>query len=245
MIRGASEEFIKVYALGEYGAVMTGRLVFPQYNDDLHSVVEIKTIEGVDVVIGWDFGLTPACLITQFADGRVLAIKEFTTEHMGLQELAETLVLPYLRAAFTHNEVITSVCDPSGSAGVATDNVSCITVLGDLGLDTSGASTNAIVPRIEAVNWFLNRLSAGQTAILISRTGCPMLRKGLLGKYCYKRIRSFGEDKYRDMPDKSHPFSDIQDCLQYISLHYNDLGGVDRKPFKADDYRLPAQSMWV
>ena len=245
MLNGASEEFIKVYILGDYGIVISGKQVYAQYNDDVHSVDSIKIIDNESVIIGWDFGLTPACLIAQFVGGQLRIIKEFVTEWMGVQELAETIVIPYLHANFK-NSVIISRCDPSGSSGMATNTISCIQVLCNLGVTTAGAVTNAIVPRIEAVNWFLNRMSGGQPAIIISRIGCPNLRKGFLGKYCYKRLRVLGEDKYRDMPDKTHPFSDIHDCLQYISLYYNDQRArQDEKPFNIREYTLPSNSVWV
>ncbi len=32
-----NEQFVNVFCLGKYGLVSTGKLVYPEYNDDIHS----------------------------------------------------------------------------------------------------------------------------------------------------------------------------------------------------------------
>ena len=175
-------------------------------------------------------------MVSQLVNNQLRIIKEFTTDRMGITELAETLVLPYLRREFNGHQII-STCDPSGNKGSDTDTMSCIQILYELELPTFGALTNAITPRIEAVNFFLNRLNDGKSAIIISKHNCPILRKGFLGKYGYKRVRIIGKEKYRDVPDKSHPYSDIHDCLQYTALYYAGiLKSGNKKPFNANDW---------
>jgi len=244
LANGATEEFIKVYVLGEYGAVIAGKLVYPQYNDDLHSVPDLIKDDDAEVLIGFDFGLTPCCLIMQLINGQLRCLKEFTTDRMGITELAESIVIPYLRREFPNNPII-SVGDPSGVKGMDTDTNNCIQILCDLGLPTQPAASNVINTRIEAVNGFLNRMANGKPALLVSRSGCPNLRKGFLGKYNYKRLRVLNEEKYRDVPDKTHPWSDIQDCLQYGALHYN--MNVIKTGIKSNirDYMMPSTSMWA
>lgn len=51
-----SEEWVKVYVKGEYGFVLEGKPVFPEYNDIIHCR-ETKTINTEPVYRGWDFGL--------------------------------------------------------------------------------------------------------------------------------------------------------------------------------------------
>ena len=53
--------------------------------------------------------------------------------------------------------------------------------------------------------------------------------KGFNGGYCYKRLRTVsgaGEERYAEGPDKSNPFTHIQDALQYGVLGAT-RGGVD------------------
>ncbi|NIV99246.1 hypothetical protein GWN26_08945 [Candidatus Saccharibacteria bacterium] len=54
--------------------------------------------------------------------------------------------------------------------------------------------------------------------MIISKTGCPNLRAGFLQKYVYKEIHTVTGTAYKDVPEKNHPYSDIQDCLQYAAL---------------------------
>jgi hypothetical protein len=72
-----SEGFIKVYCGGLYGIVESGQRVFPEYNDDLHSVHAIPAIQGAPINLGWDFGLTPACIVFQISPrGQFRLLKE-------------------------------------------------------------------------------------------------------------------------------------------------------------------------
>lgn len=57
LAEGQTEDFVKVFCLGEYGSVGFGKKVYPEYNDDLHSVDDIKAIQGDPIHLGWDFGL--------------------------------------------------------------------------------------------------------------------------------------------------------------------------------------------
>jgi LAGLIDADG DNA endonuclease family protein len=57
LAEGQTEDFVKVYCLGEYGSVGFGKKVYPEYNDDIHSVIRITAIQGTPIHLGWDFGL--------------------------------------------------------------------------------------------------------------------------------------------------------------------------------------------
>jgi len=220
MAEGQNEEFIKVFCLGQYGAVILGKRVYPEYNDDLHSKNDMQYVEGLPVDFFWDYGLTPACLITQFtARGQLRVMKEFCAQDMGIKQFAEQVVLPYLQGelkGFSHRY---SDGDPAGSRRSDTDEKTCTEILTGLGIKTHGAATNALLKRLEAVKYSLNRMVDGQPSILINREGCPTLRKGFLGDYHYRRIAVAGEARYHDEPNKnkaSHP----HDALQYCAMRF-------------------------
>jgi hypothetical protein len=239
---GADKEFIKVYCLGEYGILKTGKVVFPSYNDNYHAVDSLKVIDNETIVVAWDFGLTPAALIVQLVDGQLRCLKEFVTDRMGIIEFIQ-IVLPYIRKHFPTNPVY-STCDPAGmQASQITATTSAIEELNRAGLPTVPASTNDIVPRIDAVNFWLNKMSMGHPAFVLLRSECPVLRKGFMNSYVYERLRILNKEEYKDVPIKSHPFSDIQDCLQYAALYYNCLNNhpkIDKK-----EYFNQSSSMWV
>lgn len=219
MARGETKEFIRVYCMGQYGTVIFGKKIFENYNDDLHAVEELKAEKDSLLILGWDFGLTPACLIAQLtSSGRLLVLKEFCSERSCVRDLACDVVLPYLNSMYKGCAYV-SVGDPSDSPSDST-NKSCIAILSECGIGTSKAITNDIIPRIDAVNQYLSKIIEGKVSFVLSKENCPILRKGFLGRYNYKRLQVLGEAKFRDVPDKTHPYSDIQDCLQYICLEF-------------------------
>lgn len=221
LAEGQTEDFVKVFCLGDYGSVGFGKKVYPEYNDDVHSVDDIKAIQGEPIHLGWDFGLTPACIVVQFSTrGQIRVLKEYVSEDMGIKSFAEGIVLPALARDFPYCKIGISRADPSGiKSDEIMEELSCIGTLNTLGIETHGARTNLIDPRIGSVRYFLNRMVDGQPGFIISRKGAPVLRRGFTKDYCFKRISVSGEERYRDVPHKnasSHP----HDGLQYVALEF-------------------------
>jgi hypothetical protein len=221
LAEGQTEDFVKVYCLGEYGSVGFGKKVYPEYNDDLHSVARIEAIQGEPLHLGWDFGLTPACVVVQItARGQVRVLKEYVAEDMGIRTFAKNIVLPSLQRDFPYCKIGISVADPSGGAkDTIMEELSCIGELNSLGIVTRPARTNDLEPRIGAVRYFLNTMIDGKPAYQSSREGCPILRRGKVKDYCFKRLSVSGEERYREVPHKnmsSHP----ADGEQYILMEF-------------------------
>ena len=53
----------------------------------------------------------------------------------------------------------------------------------------------------------------GKPAFMVSPK-CKMLRKGLAGGFCYKRLQIAGDEKYKDEPDKNI-YSHICEANEY------------------------------
>lgn len=221
LAQGQTEGFIKVFCLGHYGIVSIGKRVYTEYNDDVHSVDDIVAIQGESIHLGWDFGLTPACVVVQFsANGQLRILKEYTTKDMGIKNFAESIVIPSLRRDFPYCKIGISRDDPAGSKrDEIMEELSCNGILNKLGITTEGAYSNEIDTRLNGVRFFLNRMSNGNPGLLLSRKGCPILRDGFIKSYCFKRVNIKNEDRYRDIPDKnfaSHP----HDALQYVTMDF-------------------------
>jgi hypothetical protein len=218
LAEGQNEEFIKVYCLGEYGSVILGKRVYFEYNDDLHSVDDIDYVPNLPIYLGWDFGLTPACIVCQYTPrGQLRAIKELIAEDMGIDQFARIVVLPWLQATLKDYNIGCSWGDPAGNIRVETDESTCFDSLSEVGLGSEPASTNAIVKRLESVKYFLNRMSDGRPVLLVSRKGCPVLRKGFLGGYHFKRIAVSGDERYQEVPNKNR-YSHPHDAFQYVAM---------------------------
>lgn len=220
--RGKNEEYIKVYCCGEYGTVRDGDLVFNNYNDDVHAVDNIDFDPSHPVFIGWDYGLTPACILEQFIDGQRRSIKEFTSSYCSIREFAENKVIPFLTQELKGFS-FKSFGDTAGATRAQTDGQTPNGILSDLGIPTIAVSgeENRLNPRFEAVDYFLMRMAgAGKPAYIVSKKGCPVLRKGYLREYYREKLNKIGSEEVKDMPVKSHPYSDIQDAAQYCALQY-------------------------
>lgn len=234
LAEGQSEDFVKVYCLGEYGLVSHGKAVYPEYRDDFHSVDDIPAIQGLPIHVFWDFGLTPSCLVLQLTpSGALRALKEYTADNMGIKNFAESIVLPRIKQDFVYNKIGISLADPSGiKKDEIMEELSCIGILNQIGIETHAARTNSLAPRLSSVRFFLNLFIDGTPGFLLSRRGCPILRKGFIRDYCYKRIAIAGEERYRDEPDKKHPVSDVHDCLQYGAMEFAASSIVEEKTSK-------------
>lgn len=222
MLAGKTEEWIKVYIMGQYGAVLDGKVVYPEYNDDIHSLEHVNPIKNVPLVVGFDFGLTPACVFTQLdARGTFRIIDEIVTEDMGIKQFMRDLFMPRVTTVYKNfydNNNVLIVGDPAGAQRTQADSsITCYDIIESFGFKTEAADSNAILTRREAVAAFLTRIADGEPSFKLSREKCKQLRKGFLGGYHFARLNIIGDTRYKDMPDKNM-YSHVQDALQYAAM---------------------------
>lgn len=241
-----SEGFIKVYCVGSYGIVESGKRVYPEYNDDIHSSSNLSAIQGLPIHLCWDFGLTPACIVFQITPrGRVLVLKEYLAEDMGIRTFAQNVVLPALPTDFVYNKIGVSEADPAGLAsdGIV-EELSCIGELNSLGIPTNAAHTNDPFVRISSVRYFLNTMIDGQPAFQLNRDACPVLRKGFINGYHFKRLSISGDERFHDKPNKNR-FSHPHDALQYGLMRFaSDRITENKKEVKPDTDFFNPVSNW-
>lgn len=228
LIPGKSPEWVKVYIEGTYGSVADGKPVYPEFNDAIHvSTFPLQPHRGLPLYLGWDFGLTPACTISQMTPrGQLRVLDEVVAFDMGLQQMIDTMLKPKLALQYAGMKII-SMHDPAGVQRSQADEVTCRMVLKKANLNPSAPGTNNFTARRDSVAWFLTRLIDGEPALLISPT-CKWLRKGMNGDYKFKRVQVAGADRYKDEPDKTDS-SHVCESLQYTCLHHHNPGARDRK----------------
>lgn len=234
---GAKDEnWINVFLLGNYGTTSDGKPVFPEFNDKVHvSSSKLEPIRGFPIVLGWDFGLTPACVILQQTSrGQVLVLKEIVSEDMGIRQFANDVVKPILMNEFPGFQRI-STADPAGQIRAQTDERTCIQELLEAGISTEPAPTNDWLPRRESVAFFLTRMNDGQPGFVLDPS-CQQLRRGFNGRYKYERLKTSGPARFRDRPVKDE-MSHIQDALQYACLRIrNGLTGTRARVIKGGGF---------
>ena len=231
-VAGKTEDWIKVFLLGDYGTTMDGKPVYPEWNDKEHfSEHPLTPVDGMPVILSFDFGLTPACVFLQMSPkGQLLVLDELVSEDMGIRQFYSEVVRPFIMQKYSRHR-IEAVGDPAGNIRAQTDEKTCMQELLSLGMICEPAPTNEFLARRESVAFFLQRLSSSGPGFILG-PDCKMLRKGFNGGYRYERIRSSGTTKFKDRPVKDK-FSHVHDALQYGCLHMrNEMNPVRRKPIR-------------
>jgi hypothetical protein len=226
MVAGKTDDWIKIFILGQYGTTADGKPVYPEYSDKIHCAEDDLEINRASpIFLGWDFGLTPACIVGQITPkGQLVILEEFIGEDMGVRQFADEIVKPALMTKYSGLRII-SRGDPAGVARAQSNERTCYQELLEVGIASEPADTNDFIPRRESVAFFLNRLAGGDPGFVLS-PNCRTLRKGFLGGYRYERLKVAGE-RYRDRPVKDR-FSHPHDALQYLCLAAREGGKTVR-----------------
>ena len=238
-IPGKTQEWINVFLLGKYGTTSEGKPVYPEYDDSVHvSKTPLHYIPSAPLFMGWDFGLTPACIVGQITPrGQVQILREYIAEDMGIRQFSRVVVKPAVVNTFPLTK-IEAYCDPAGQVRSQVDEKTCIQELLEAGLYTEAASTNDFIQRREAVAYFLTLLSEGRPGFLLDPS-CKMLRKGFNGKYRYERIKAQGE-RWKDRPVKDE-FSHPHDALQYLCMRIRSA----MNPIRHREVKQRSVSGWI
>lgn len=221
LIPGKSEEWIRVYVHGRYGYLAEGRPVFPEFAASVHAVPELEW-QGAPVLVGLDFGRTPAAAICQESPGGGLEqIDELTTTDTGVatfaRELKRLLVTRY------QGKVGAIYGDPSGDTKdggrLGGDDWTVYQILAANGIHAVPAPTQDPTLRREGLAGLMRRLTiAGNPAYRVDAKRCPVTVKGLSGFYRYARVLVGGlEPRYQDKPEKNS-YSHVCEALEYLCV---------------------------
>ncbi len=219
MAQGKTLEWIKVFIFGEYGSVFTGKPVYPEYNDKLHYSAEpLEFYPGLPLIIGMDFGLTPAAVFHQILpSGQLRIIDELISDSMGIRQFARDALKPHLANHYPASQVVI-YGDPAGlQRSQVSDEETCLLELKKQGFLAQPADTNSFVARRESVSGFMTSLTKdGQPGYLIGPKA-PVYRKAMQGGYQFARLAVSGsEERFHDVPVKNR-FSHPADAGQYAA----------------------------
>lgn len=212
LIAGMDAAGAKVYVKGEYGYVQDGKPVYPEYSDEIHCNELADATQGLLVHRGWDFGLTPACTLSQITPtGRWVTFDELTSDSIGIDRFSD-VVLAHCAATYSGYK-FEDVGDPAGMARAQTDERSCFDILKGKGIDIEPGDQSPTM-RQESVKWSLRQMVSGKPMLQI-HPRCKMLRKGYQGRYKYRRLQT-AEERYVDQPEKND-YSHPHDANQYVA----------------------------
>lgn len=221
-LAGKADDWIRVNLANEYGAVVSGKPIYSGSWDESKHLSKFNLLAMPRVkklLLGFDFGRTPACIIGQLMpSGKLRVIEELVATGMGIRKFMDEVVLPTLDERYDKwaRSQIEAYCDPAGLAKSGNDENSPIGILWDeYQISAWPTSTNQPLKRWEAVNYFLLGNIDGSPAFELNQS-CKVLRKGFNGGYAFRRINVSGE-RYADAADKN-AYSHPHDALQYLAL---------------------------
>src|SRR5262245_19057563 len=212
MAIGKDPEWVKVYCKGEYGFVVDGRAVFPEYHDSTHCPGTTDptrapiTDPRLPIQRGWDFGLTPSCIFSQLtAKGQWIVVDEMVASSMGIDRFSDQ-VLDHSARYFPNSE-FEDVGDPAGNSRAETDERTCFDILHGKDIQIEpGLQTPTI--RQECVRRVLRRIEDGGMPAFNLHPRCTMTRRGLMGGYHFRKIELPGRSRFSEKAEKnsySHP----------------------------------------
>jgi len=206
--QGKTDDWIKVNLANEYGYVMDGKPVYPDYSDSLHCK-DFELVPEWGLHLGLDFGLTPAALMGQKTPWGQWRIRyELTTENTGVIRFAHELKR-FLAQKVPGIPILSITGDPAGDQRQAGDNEerTVFQLLRANQIHAQPAWTNDFSLRTEAFSAPMRALIDGKPGFML-HSDCKVTRKGLAGGYHFRRLAVAGDERFRYVPQKnaySHP----------------------------------------
>ena len=227
---GKKDSYIRVYYCNQFGYVEEGKRVHPEYVDATHCSPSPLIPDSRDlIVIGLDFGLTPAAaFFSHRSNGQWWLFHEIATEDIGIKKFGERLLLPYILRNYMDFE-IEIYGDTHGNTRGQNDNRTPEEIFEALGLTIKLPSMEGgPLMRREALSAPLSRMVDGEPGLLVDPS-CKVIRKGLSSKYIYKRIRVVGDEKFHDKPDKNF-WSHICEAAEHAMVGAGEGERLTRRP---------------
>lgn len=196
-----------------------GLSVFADWDVRIHGVKgPIEPAVGLPLLLGVDFGLTPAMIVCQLQEETLCCLKEFTAVNMGAERFM-AWVTPQLKTLFHLWQDVSKdylvFIDPSGMYRKDTDEGTCATVIDSYGFKNIIPGPISWEERKTSVERFLTRRTYKGPCFKVSLPNCPLLARGFQGGYRYDdRVLEIEPNKLRPKKDiHSH----VQDGLQMVA----------------------------
>jgi hypothetical protein len=207
------QEYLREYEL--YWDTFSGQPVYPEFGE-IHIIDETPSpTPGLPMLIGIDWGLTPAAVIGQYEEGVLTIFREIIELNMGALRFLEKVTTELRLLYPTHSNFKKNwkcFADPAGQSKSQSDESTCFQEASKYFNVTPGPI--AWEERRNSVVRFLMKLDRGAPAFQVYGRDCPMIVKGFKGGYRFS-------DKAIDVePNKIRPIKDAyshpHDALQYL-----------------------------
>ena len=236
-VPGKKQDWIDGYYRNKFTFVINGSPVIPEFDFETMTMEHIDVLPDVPIGGGYDMGsatLNPAGIIVQrHPSGVYLVHAELSVDDIGLKQFGEHMSLLLHEPDFVNNELEEFYGDPAGKSKDGIHAESYYDHLRSYKLPVKEAPTNAVEPRREAIRTPMTRNIRGRPGILINRSRCPRLVKGLSGAWCYRRLQVAGTEKFATAPEKNE-YSHVCEALGYYLLGKGEVKDLSRRRVNSD-----------
>ncbi len=217
---GKPAEWVSVYIEGNYGFIVGGKVVYPEWKDEYHCRKEnYEPVPGIPIARAWDAGNTihPAVSFGQLNQG-LEVFDEIVFNNVGIHRMKQ-LVIEYCAEHYAGFDFV-DYGDPAMLSIAAGDKEerTCMEILA-----AAPHPINVLPGHIS----FTGRRTGVARLLGMSITDadgpakpwfrlsprCKVLRAGFNGRYCYPEIGDTG--RFHDKPQKDK-YADAHDSLQYM-----------------------------
>ena len=220
IITGKRKDWIDVYIMNRLGTVSEGKVIYPDFNDQVHiSKEELHVASGRPIYVGLDFGFHPAAIFAQrFGRGQWNIIDEIVADDLSTPAFAGEIKAKLKDLMTDDRQEVRIYGDPAGDQRTPgrEDTKTSFQIMKTHGIIARPAPSNDPSLRIEAVKAVIDRMIDGRPALLVSPK-CVTLKKGFTSGYCRKRINAKGPPRYEERASKNK-YSHPHDALQYLML---------------------------
>lgn len=245
LVASNSPEWVEQYVDNKVTPSLSGQAVYRNsYNKDFHEHTGLLPIRGTPLCVGMDFARHPAAVFLQMQPRGVVAVLgEAEQENTGIEKFIAECLMPELQKERYSGLPVYVVGDPSGMARGQVGEEHVFDILKKRGFMAMPAQTNAIDPRIRAVEQWLIQQRDGKAAIRFDRDHCPLLCKAMRSEYRFKKKNTGELDA---APEKRRPWTDLAEALQYgcLGLGSSILGRVMAQ-MRPQKYREPSAMGWT
>ena len=219
-------DLIARFINGKFGFQQIGRSVTPEWSDELHLARQLSPIKGRDLVLCWDFGLNPTCVITQIApSGHWNVLHSLVGEGIGIDELCDAHLIPILAHTFRGYRW-RHFGDPQGAAREASSaHMTAVRMMRSKIGGVWMPGPQKIHERVEPLRAVLRQLVGGKGLVQVDRRNAPEIWRALRGGWHYNigRTGVISTEPVKDI--HSHP----GDALSYGAARLFPLGKLGQK----------------
>lgn len=184
-------DLIRRFVDGEFGFQQEGKAVTPQWSDKIHLSHGLIPVKGTDLILLWDFGLNPTCIISQVTpQGYWNILDAAVGDGIGAAELIEDWAKPILASKYKGFR-IRHIGDNQGNQREQSSsrNTAVILLKRALGGDWRSGPIK-FEPRVEPLRTVLTRTTGGRGVVQVDKVNAAAVWQALRGGWHFHVSRT-------------------------------------------------------